>query len=69
MAPGLNQSRKFTPGVIEGGRSGEKRQPPAAGNDHAGGISVPVMGRIAAGVPIDDSIPAPDPFGHRAPRT
>jgi len=53
MAPGLNQSRKFTPGVIEGGRSGEKRRPPEAGNDHAGGISVPVMGRIAAGVPID----------------
>jgi len=54
MAPGLNASRKFTPGVIEGGRSGEKRQP-AASNDHAsgGGISVPVMGRIAAGVPID----------------
>ncbi|MGY6708084.1 MAG: transcriptional repressor LexA [Rhizobiaceae bacterium] len=55
MAPGLGQPRKFTPGVIEGGRAGEKKQAPVAGNDQAagGGISVPVMGRIAAGVPID----------------
>ncbi|NMG38513.1 transcriptional repressor LexA [Chelativorans sp. ZYF759] len=55
MSPGLAQGRKFTPGVIEGGRSGEKRRPPVAGNDQdaGGSISVPVMGRIAAGVPID----------------
>jgi repressor LexA len=54
MAPGLSPQRKFTPGVIEGGRSGEKRHPAASNDQDAGGsISVPVMGRIAAGVPIE----------------
>ena len=54
MVPGLSPARRFTPGVIEGGRSGEKRRPSASNDQEAGGaISVPVMGRIAAGVPID----------------
>ncbi|KAB2855530.1 MAG: transcriptional repressor LexA [Bauldia sp.] len=58
MAPGLNAARKFSPGVIQGGlgRPAPKETPrlQAAGNDDDAGaaISVPVMGRIAAGVPI-----------------
>lgn len=40
--------RGFTPHVIDGGAA--ERTPPAA-ND-AGGIAIPVMGRIAAGSPI-----------------
>jgi len=55
IAPGLGAPRKFSPSVVEGGL-GKKRDaaPRAASNDDdAGGISIPVMGRIAAGVPID----------------
>jgi repressor LexA len=56
IAPGLNAARKFSPSVIEGSLG--KRQPErlqAAGNDDdaRGSISIPVMGRIAAGVPIE----------------
>lgn len=55
IAPGL-PARKFSPSVIEGslGRRPEpapSRQP-AASNDDVAAIGVPVMGRIAAGVPI-----------------
>lgn len=56
IAPRLGAPKKFSPGVIEGGLG--KQQPPAparkptASNDDVG-ISLPVMGRIAAGVPID----------------
>jgi repressor LexA len=58
IAPGLNAARRFSPGVIEGGLGKKPTQPsriPAASNDdeEASGISVPVMGRIAAGVPIE----------------
>lgn len=59
IAPGLNSgARGFSPSVIEGSL-GKTPAPaaskPAAGNDDApsGVVSVPVMGRIAAGVPID----------------
>lgn len=57
IAPGLGGPRKFSPSVIEGGRdmAPPSRLPPAASNDDDAGssIAVPVMGRIAAGVPID----------------
>ncbi|MBN9245442.1 MAG: transcriptional repressor LexA [Mesorhizobium sp.] len=62
IAPGLNAAKKFSPGVIQGGlghggsgRAAPKETPRlhAAGNDDAGAaVSIPVMGRIAAGVPI-----------------
>jgi repressor LexA len=57
LAPGLNSQRKFSPSVIEGslGRKLESvRQPVASNDDDAvAAVSIPVMGRIAAGVPID----------------
>jgi repressor LexA len=58
IAPGLAPARKFSPSVIEGSlgkRPAEPARAPVASNDdEAGpGVSVPVMGRIAAGVPID----------------
>jgi repressor LexA len=57
IAPGLNAAKKFSPSVIEGSlgkRPAETPRGPVASNDDAGaGISIPVMGRIAAGVPID----------------
>ncbi|MFC0245670.1 transcriptional repressor LexA [Falsochrobactrum ovis] len=55
IAPGLNAAKKFSPSVIEGSLG---KAPPApaqssASSDKADSpISVPVMGRIAAGVPI-----------------
>ncbi len=60
IAPGLNAQKKFAPSVIEGslGKSAPSpaqsvRPAPAATNDDApAAVSVPVMGRIAAGVPI-----------------
>ncbi|EKF43746.1 LexA repressor [Nitratireductor indicus C115] len=57
IAPGLNPARKFSPSVIEGslGRTPPpaSKQPATVNDDLAGVVSVPVMGRIAAGVPID----------------
>jgi repressor LexA len=58
IAPGLNASRRFSPSVIEGSlgrKQPERPRAPVASNDDeaGGGVSVPVMGRIAAGVPID----------------
>ncbi|MEI5680378.1 MULTISPECIES: transcriptional repressor LexA [unclassified Mesorhizobium] len=57
MAPGLAPQRaKFSPSVIEGslGRRPEPARSPVAGNDDVGSaVSIPVMGRIAAGVPIE----------------
>jgi repressor LexA len=55
IAPGLNNARKFSPSVIEGGRKAEPPRAPAAviEETHPAAVSVPVMGRIAAGVPID----------------
>jgi repressor LexA len=54
IAPGLNAARKFSPGVIEGGlgRKPEPPRAPVASNDDIA-VSIPVMGRIAAGVPIE----------------
>jgi len=59
IAPGLAPQRaKFSPSVIEGSLGRKMADPvrnsPAAGNDDvASAVSIPVMGRIAAGVPID----------------
>lgn len=56
IAPGLNGGRKFSPSVIEGslGRSDPPPKPAPPSNDEVSSVvSVPVMGRIAAGVPID----------------
>ena len=56
IAPGLNAARRFSPSVIEGSlgrRPAEKpRMPEPSNDDEATSISIPVMGRIAAGVPI-----------------
>ncbi|MHC1548996.1 transcriptional repressor LexA [Phyllobacterium sp. K27] len=56
IAPGLNAQRKFSPSVIEGslGRNIAPPRPQASTADivAANMISIPVMGRIAAGVPI-----------------
>ena len=58
LAPGLNSAKKFSPSVIQGslGRShSEAPRGRAASNDDdaSAAVSIPVMGRIAAGVPID----------------
>ncbi|HEV2504087.1 MAG TPA: transcriptional repressor LexA [Mesorhizobium sp.] len=59
IAPGLNAARKFSPAVIQGslGRPAPKEpqrlQTPSNDDDVAASVSIPVMGRIAAGVPID----------------
>lgn len=56
IAPGLGGPRRFSPSVIEGSLGKPQPAPalrkPQASNDDAA-ITVPVMGRIAAGVPID----------------
>ncbi|MCB1426744.1 MAG: transcriptional repressor LexA [Zhengella sp.] len=51
---GAPQARKFSPSVIEGGRGqpGGTKAPPAE-KESGQSIAIPVMGRIAAGVPID----------------
>jgi len=55
IAPGLNAARKFSPSVIEGSR-GKMPEPTrlhsSSNDDGMSAISIPVMGRIAAGVPI-----------------
>ncbi|WP_375466001.1 transcriptional repressor LexA [uncultured Methylobacterium sp.] len=54
-APVPVEARRFTPSVVEGGRSREARPRPAATqmvDDSGRAISIPVMGRIAAGTPI-----------------
>jgi repressor LexA len=64
IAPGLNAAKKFSPSVIQGSlgqgnpslpiRPASSSRAPAPSNDDAGAaVSIPVMGRIAAGVPID----------------
>lgn len=58
IAPGLGGQRGFSPSVIEGslGKADSKtHRKPVASNDDDGGpaVSLPVMGRIAAGVPIE----------------
>ncbi len=51
-SPSLQSRRGFAPSVIEGslGKSPPPPSSPPANDDHS--VSVPVMGRIAAGVPI-----------------
>jgi repressor LexA len=64
LTPSFNAARKFSPSVIQGGqgissppvRQGkEPSRLQSAGNDDdvPANVSIPVMGRIAAGVPID----------------
>lgn len=58
IAPGLNAARKFSPSVIQGSLGRPTKEPSrlqSASNDDdaAAAVSIPVMGRIAAGVPID----------------
>ncbi len=58
IAPGLSPQRGFSPSVIEGSlgrRQPEAIRAPAASNDDnaEAAVAVPVMGRIAAGVPIE----------------
>lgn len=55
IAPGLNAQKKFSPSVIEGslGRAKPQSNQSVANDDeNVASVSVPVMGRIAAGVPI-----------------
>jgi repressor LexA len=55
IAPGLGAPKKFSPSVIKAVLAEPAAEPvrkPVASNDDAG-FSIPVMGRIAAGVPID----------------
>ena len=53
-SPSLNKSgRGFSPSVVEGGLGKAKPAPVESNVDEeATGVSIPVMGRIAAGVPI-----------------
>ncbi|WP_157019828.1 transcriptional repressor LexA [Mesorhizobium xinjiangense] len=54
--PGLGGPRKFEPSVIEGSLGRKPASPPgrtASNDEAAAALSIPVMGRIAAGVPID----------------
>jgi repressor LexA len=52
MSPSLSSAtRGFSPSVIEGSLG--RARPPAAGNDDSRAAVIPVMGRIAAGVPIE----------------
>lgn len=58
MSPAFNAGRKFSPSVIEGSLGKKPPEPSrgrvASNDDEAGqAVSIPVMGRIAAGVPID----------------
>jgi repressor LexA len=60
IAPGLNAAKKFSPSVIQGSLGRQikpaslARMPSARNDDDAvPAVSIPVMGRIAAGVPID----------------
>lgn len=59
IAPGLNSQKKFAPSVIEGslGKTppasiSARATPTTANDDVSTMVSIPVMGRIAAGVPI-----------------
>ncbi|MCX2697084.1 MULTISPECIES: transcriptional repressor LexA [Ochrobactrum] len=59
IAPGLNAQKKFAPSVIEGSLgktpsapSAARTAPVSANSDASAMVSIPMMGRIAAGVPI-----------------
>ncbi len=50
---GAGSQRRFTPSVVEGGLAGKAKAAPQATPDQRDReMSIPVMGRIAAGVPI-----------------
>ncbi|MGB6120170.1 MAG: transcriptional repressor LexA [Mesorhizobium sp.] len=53
MSPSIAAPKKFSPSIIQGslGRMPEPARAPQPSNDT--GVAIPVMGRIAAGVPID----------------
>ncbi|MGB3502462.1 MAG: transcriptional repressor LexA [Mesorhizobium sp.] len=53
MSPSIAGPKKFSPSIIQGslGRKPEQARAPEPSNDT--GVAIPVMGRIAAGVPID----------------
>src|SRR5690606_25034955 len=56
LSPGLGAPRKFSPSVIQGSlgqRQPEPSRMQVPSNDTGSAVSIPVMGRIAAGVPID----------------
>jgi repressor LexA len=56
IAPGMGGARRFSPSVIEGSlgkKAAEPARNAAAKPAREDAISIPVMGRIAAGVPID----------------
>lgn len=57
IAPGLAPARGFSPSVIEGslGKKPAPSRPQITGSndDSVAAVSIPVMGRIAAGVPIE----------------
>ena len=50
-AAAASGQRGFTPSLVQG--SGTRSGPLPKANDYRGAVSVPVMGRIAAGVPIE----------------
>lgn len=59
IAPGLAPTRKFSPSVIEGSLGKKPTAAPTrphmtgSNDDAVSAVSIPMMGRIAAGVPID----------------
>ena len=57
MSNSLSGPKKFSPSIIQGSLGQKQPEAPsrlqAASNDAGSAVSVPVMGRIAAGVPID----------------
>jgi repressor LexA len=48
----MGGARKFSPSVVEGGLGKVKPAPAPAADDNSRNVSIPVMGRIAAGTPI-----------------
>ncbi|WP_210490697.1 transcriptional repressor LexA [Microvirga antarctica] len=50
---GTAGQKRFTPSVVEGGLASRAKTPPAPAQEERGrDVSIPVMGRIAAGTPI-----------------
>ena len=52
MAAGAANQRRFTPSIVEGGLARAKAPPPPPPVEDNRSMSIPVMGRIAAGTPI-----------------
>lgn len=52
IAPGLNAARRFSPSVIQGSLGRAPETPRNRADAGGTAVEVPVMGRIAAGVPI-----------------